>query len=66
MSEAINKLITIGAISKCSPTNGQFISKTFLGPKTDGGMRFILNLKPLNKFIYNENFKIEDYRTACK
>lgn len=63
---AINELLTIGAISKCQPCQGQFVSRTFLVPKPNGKMRFILNLKELNKFIDTKHFKIEDLRTALK
>lgn len=66
MFEAINKLKKIGAISECKVTKDQFISRIFLTLKPNGDKRFILNLKPLNKFIRNEHFKMEDYRTACK
>lgn len=66
MMEAINKLKSLGAISECNVTKDQFISKIFLTSKSNGEKRFILNLKPLNKLIKNEHFKMEDYRTACK
>lgn len=66
MSKAINKLLNLGAIVRCKPCNGQFISKIFLAPKPNGGKRFILNLKPLNKFVQKIHFKMEDYRTAAK
>lgn len=63
---AINKLINLGAITESNCTSDQFISRIFLTPKPNGDMRFILNLKPLNKFVHIEHFKMEDYRTACK
>ncbi|XP_048489242.1 uncharacterized protein LOC105380262 isoform X1 [Plutella xylostella] len=66
MSCAINKLLELGAINRCKPTKNQFISRTFLAPKSNGGKRFILNLKPLNKFVSKLHFKMEDYRTATK
>ncbi|CAK1578331.1 unnamed protein product [Parnassius mnemosyne] len=66
MTVAINKLLELGAIIECSPSKGQFISKIFLAPKPNGGKRFILNLKSLNKFISKPHFKMEDYRTASK
>lgn len=66
MQVAINKLIELGAISSCMQSHDQYISKIFLAPKTNGGKRFILNLKSLNKFITNTHFKMEDHRTASK
>lgn len=66
MSVAINKLISLGAVSPCVPTDDQFISKTFLVSKPNGDKRFILNLKNLNHFISKLHFKMEDYRTASK
>lgn len=66
MNLAIKKLLELGAISTCSPTRGQFISKIFLTAKPNGDKRFILNLKPLNKFISKFHFKMEDYRTVSK
>lgn len=64
--EAIDNLLSIGAISKCQPIEGQFLSDIFLVPKPNGKFRFILNLKKLNKFIETVHFKIEDLRTAIK
>lgn len=66
MVQAINKLIELGAISQCTASDDQYISRTFLAPKSNGSKRFILNLKPLNKFIEKTHFKMEDYRTASK
>lgn len=64
--EAITNLLSIGAISKCDYTKGQFLSSVFLVPKPNGKFRFILNLKNLNKFITADHFKIEDLRTVLK
>lgn len=66
MSIAINNLLDLGAIRPCSPKTGQFLSSIFLTPKSNGGHRFILNLKPLNKFVQKSHFKMEDFRTASK
>lgn len=66
MESAINKLLERGAVVKCKPTPGPFISPYFLIPKKDGSSRFVINLKSLNKFITTQHFKLEDLRTAAK
>jgi hypothetical protein len=63
---AIQNLMQLGAITPCTPCDDQFISSTFLAPKSNGGKRFILNLEKLNRFIPKEHFKMEDHRTAAK
>lgn len=65
MQIAFNNLLELGAISKCKNSSDQFLSPTFLIPKPNGKDRFILNLKYFNKFITNEHFKMEDYRSVC-
>lgn len=65
-TEAIDNLLSIGSISECVPCEDQFVSSVFLIPKPNGKMRFILNLKKLNKFITTSHFKLEDLRTALK
>lgn len=53
-----------GAVSKCKPTKGQFISSYFLVDKPNGEKRFILNLKKFNEHIIPPHFKMEDRKTA--
>ena len=64
--QAIDNLLAIGAVSKCQPCNGQFLSNIFLVPKPNGKTRLILNLKQLNVFINTNHFKLEDLRTTIK
>lgn len=66
MTLAIQNLIELGAVRQCEPQEDQFVSKIFLAPKSNGGHRFILNLKELNKFVAHSHFKMEDHRTASK
>lgn len=66
MCLAIEKLKDLGAIQQCEPKNDQFISDIFLAPKANGGHRFILNLKHLNRFVAHSHFKMEDHRIAAK
>jgi len=65
VQESILKLLSIGAIDKVNHTEGEFLSNIFVVPKPDKTFRLIINLKPLNKFIVNDHFKMEDYRTVC-
>jgi hypothetical protein len=66
ISQEIEKLKALGAVSECSFTENQFTSPIFLVQKPNGSYRFILNLKKLNQYIDTEHFKLEDIRTACK
>ena len=64
MKRSILQLLQSGAVRTCKPVDGQFVSPVFTVPKSNGGSRFILNLKQLNKFIEAPHFKLEDARTA--
>lgn len=66
LEESIANLLNIGAISECKPSSDQYVSRVFLVPKANGKMRFILNLKSLNKHINTQHFKLEDIRTCLK
>lgn len=66
ISASIDELLQLGAIEKCKPCTGQFVSKIFLRDKPNGKKRFILNLKSLNTFLNTKHFKMEDYRTATR
>lgn len=66
MRKEINDLLKIGAISRCDPLPGQFVSSFFLVDKPNGKKRFILNLKNLNAYISAPHFKMEDARTVAR
>lgn len=59
ISTELNRLIEIGAVEKCAHEQGEFISNIFARVKANGKIRVILNLKPLNKFLVYEHFKME-------
>lgn len=64
IQNSIDELLIKGAIVPCCDTKGQFFSPYFLVAKSDGGNRFVLNLKKLNEFVIAPHFKLEDLRTA--
>lgn len=64
--EVIEDMLSIGAIRRCNHSKGEYISPFFLVPKSEGGYRFVLNLKGLNKFVQAPHFKLDDIRTAIK
>lgn len=64
ISIQIDSLLDKGAIEKCAPESGQYISRIFLIPKSDGSQRLILNVKGLNEFVKTEHFKLEDWRVT--
>ena len=64
MDQTIKDLLSAGAIRNVAHCEGKFISSVFLVPKSNGSYRFIINLKPLNKFLEYEHFKLEDFRVA--
>ena len=61
LGEEVQKLLSKGAIEEVHPSqaNQGFYSTYFLVPKKTGDLRPILNLKPLNKTIKVETFKME-------
>lgn len=63
---AINVLLDKGAIARCKPCKGQFLSSFSLVDKSNGEKRFILNLKKLNLFINAPHFKLEDQKTVMR
>ncbi|CAL8112964.1 unnamed protein product [Orchesella dallaii] len=64
VNSLVEQLLEVGAISKVKPVDGQYISSIFPVPKQNGKHRLVLNLKPLNEYIKNEHFKMEDWRTV--
>ena len=54
----IDKLLHKKVIVKCGHEPGEVVSPIFLTPKSDGGFRFILNLKKLNRNVEKIKFKM--------
>ena len=59
IDEEIEKLLKKGVITKGDEKHAKFVSGIFTRPKKDGSMRFILNLKYLNKYMEYNHFKME-------
>ena len=57
MQGAITDLLKEGNIER-GPLNKGFFTYPFLIPKKDGQLRFIMNLKPLNRYIKCTKFKM--------
>ena len=53
----VAELIKKGAVSPSSEAG--FVSTLFVVPKPSGGLRPVINLKPLNRFIIRRHFKME-------
>lgn len=67
LQQEILQLLFKGVIQKAKSNKNQFLSSYFVVDKSDGGKRFILNLKKLiDVFIDTPHFKMEDSRTAMK
>ena len=52
------------AVTRVAPCKEEFISNIFLVPKKTGDMRPVINLKPLNQYIQNIHFKMENIQMA--
>ena len=62
--EEVTNLLAKGAVSKVPNDSEGFICSLFVIPKKSGGFRPIINLKPLNQFIWFEHFKMEGIHTV--
>lgn len=64
MDTVINNLVEIGAVAVCEFSSHGFLSSYFLLKKSEGGNRFVLNLKKLNDYLIPPHFKLDDYRAV--
>ena len=55
-----------GIIEHANHSPGEFVSQIFPVPKKSGGVRIILNLKPLNEDIHYEHFKMENFQSVLE
>jgi len=60
IGEEVQKLIAKGAVRRVTPCADQFLSQIFLVPKRDGSFRPVVNLRPLNQFMQQVHFKMEN------
>lgn len=66
MAQAMEDLLSKGAVVQCTPCAEQFISNVFMIDKPNGKKRFILNLKQLNNFVHTPHFKLEDHKVVSQ
>jgi hypothetical protein len=59
LENEILELIKKDAIEEVDPLSLGYYSTFFVVPKKDGGFRPILNLKPLNRYVQYQKFKME-------
>lgn len=66
IDQELSDFLEKGIIEPVHTTSAdEFISNIFVRPKTDGGIRVILNLKPFNKhFVEKIHFKMESLKSA--
>ena len=54
----------LGIIEKADHSLDEFVGQIFPTPKKSGGLRIILNLKPLNIDVQYQHFKMENFSTV--
>lgn len=62
----ICRLLEKGVIVHSVHSRGEFVNSIFTRPKKDGKHRMILNLKPLNKFIAYNKFKMDTIKSVLQ
>ena len=55
----VQNMVNKGIIKECFHERKEFVSPIFITPKSDGGIRLILNLKELNKAVKFRHFKMQ-------
>ena len=59
IKQEVNSLLSKGAIKQIPKSQAKFVSRLFTVPKTSGGLKPVINLKPLNQFLHLQTFKME-------
>ena len=59
IKQEVNSLLSKGAIQQIPNSQVKFVSPLFTFPKKSGGLRPVINLKPLNQFLHLQTFKME-------
>ena len=59
IKQEVNSLFSKGAIKQIPKSQAKFVSRLFTVPKNSGGLRPVINLKPLNQFLHLQTFKME-------
>ena len=59
IKQKVSSLLSKGAIKQIPKSQAKFVSRLFTVPKKSGGLRPVINLKPLNQFLHLQRFKME-------
>ena len=59
IKQEVKSLLSKGAIKQIPKSQAKFVSRLFTVPKKSGGLRPVINLKPLNQFLHLQTFKME-------
>ena len=59
IKQEVNSLLLKGAIKQIPKSQAKFVSRLFIVRKKSGGLRPVINLKPLNQFLHLQTFKME-------
>ena len=59
IKQEVNSLLSKGAIKQIPKSQAKFVSRLFTVPKKSGGLRPVINLKPLNQFLHLQTLKME-------
>ena len=66
LAAEISELLQKDAIEVADPKSMGFYSTFFVVPKKDGGLRPILNLKPLNRYVVYKKFTMETAKSVLQ